>query len=134
MRFSSLIYSCIRSVDHIIWIFDFGFSGRKLELESAALTLLSLISGASLTVREVALHKRSSPTTVVPAEGVSKKCERSVIRCVNSLIKGGHQSRYRQVAPYTVGDLQAVLDDNRCKSPSLNNQAVNGLKLTSTGI
>ena len=127
----SLIYSWLRSVDHIILIF--GFSGRKLELESAALTLLSLISGASLTVREVALHKRSSLTTV-PAEGVSKKCERSVIRCVNSLIKGGHQSRYRQVAPYTVGDLQAVLDDNRCKSPSLNNQAVNGLKLTSTGI
>ena len=83
----SLIYSWIRSVDRIILIF--GFSGRKLELESAALTLLSLISGASLTVREVALHKRSSPTRVPAAEGVSKKCERSVIRRVNSLIKGG---------------------------------------------
>ena len=73
----------------MILIFDFGFSGRKLELEPAALTLLSLISGASLTVREVALRQRSSPTTRVPAEGVSKKCERSVIRRVNSLIKEG---------------------------------------------
>ena len=51
-------------------IFDFGFSGRKLELEPAALTLLSLISGASLTVREVALRQRSSPTTRVPAARV----------------------------------------------------------------
>ena len=33
--------------------------------------------------------------------------------------RGGHQSRYRQVAPCTVGDLQAILDDNRWNSTSL---------------